>query len=51
MKDDFPYMIKLFIRSCLFFDSRETINWILGALCWGSLALFAYAVFALIGFQ
>lgn len=39
---------KLFVRHCLFFRSNELFNWVLGVAGWLSLALFLYAVSALI---
>ena len=37
-------IIKLFIRQCLFFRSREKINQILGLIGWLSLILLVYSL-------
>jgi hypothetical protein len=36
--------LKEFAKECLFFQSREAINWMYGVLEWSSLFLFVYAM-------
>jgi hypothetical protein len=41
-------MLKQFIKQCLFFGSQESFHKFLGALGWGCVGLFMYAVINLV---